>query len=64
LLDLNEVVTDTQRMLRRLIGEDIRLTTTLASGLGTVLADAGQIEQVFDESVGQLAGCDAQRRPG
>jgi CheY-like chemotaxis protein len=34
-------------MLRRLIGEDIRLVTSLAPGLGPVYADPGQVEQVI-----------------
>jgi two-component system, cell cycle sensor histidine kinase and response regulator CckA len=46
-LDLNEVVADTDKMLRRLIGEDVRLTTTLASKLWLVRSDPGQIEQVL-----------------
>ena len=45
-LDLNAVVEDLDRMLRRLIGEDIELVTTLGADLGRVLADRGQIEQV------------------
>ncbi len=47
LIDLNAVVRDVEKMLRRLIGEDIKVTTDLAPGLGTVLADQGQIEQVL-----------------
>ncbi|HMA54928.1 MAG TPA: ATP-binding protein, partial [Acidobacteriota bacterium] len=46
-LDLNAVVKDMEKMLERLIGEDIRVETRLASGLGPVLADRGQIEQVI-----------------
>jgi two-component system, cell cycle sensor histidine kinase and response regulator CckA len=46
-LDLNAVVTDAVRMLGRLIGEDIRLSTDLSAGLGAVRADAGQVEQVL-----------------
>ncbi len=44
---LNDVVSHTQKMFRRLIGEDIALQTSLASDLGLVLADRGQIEQVI-----------------
>jgi two-component system, cell cycle sensor histidine kinase and response regulator CckA len=46
-LDLNAVVSDMSRLLRRLIGEDIELVTALAPGLWHVLADPGQVEQVI-----------------
>jgi PAS domain S-box-containing protein len=46
-LDLNSVVSDMEKMLRRLIGEDIELRTALAPELGSVRADPGQIEQVI-----------------
>jgi two-component system, cell cycle sensor histidine kinase and response regulator CckA len=46
-LHLNALVIDTEKMLRRLIGEDISLTTVLAPALGQVKADAGQVEQVI-----------------
>jgi two-component system cell cycle sensor histidine kinase/response regulator CckA len=45
-LDLNDLVAGTSRMLRRLIGEDIEFVTALGSDLGTIRADAGQIEQI------------------
>jgi nitrogen-specific signal transduction histidine kinase/ActR/RegA family two-component response regulator len=45
-LSLNEVVSGMERMLRPLLGEDIRLLTTLSVGLGGVEADYGQLEQV------------------
>ena len=41
-------MTDAEKMLRRLIGEDISLTTVLAPALGQVKADAGQIEQIIE----------------
>jgi two-component system cell cycle sensor histidine kinase/response regulator CckA len=46
-VDLNEVIADTEKMLRRLIGEDIDLVTVPGRGLGYVKADPGQIEQVI-----------------
>ncbi len=44
---LNNVIHEMDKMLRRLIGEDIRLTSRLAADLGMVKADPGQIEQVL-----------------
>ncbi|MFL5606712.1 MAG: ATP-binding protein [Gemmatimonadaceae bacterium] len=46
-LRLNEVASEMERMLRRLIGEDVTLTLDLAKELGEVYADRGQIEQVI-----------------
>jgi len=46
-LQLNEVVCGMEKMLRRLIGEDVELSTTFDSELGNVKADSGQIEQVI-----------------
>jgi two-component system cell cycle sensor histidine kinase/response regulator CckA len=46
-VDLNQVVRGIGEMLRRLIGEDIELTTKLDPELGRVRADAGQLEQVI-----------------
>jgi PAS domain S-box-containing protein len=46
-LSLNSVVTDLEKMLRRVIGEDIGLAVSLQANLGRVKADAGQIEQVI-----------------
>jgi PAS domain S-box-containing protein len=46
-LNLNSVVDDLKKMLRRLINEDIELITALDPELGQVKADQGQIEQVI-----------------
>jgi len=46
-LDLNEVVHDVSKMLRRLIGEDIEMKLSLADDLEPVEADPGQLGQVI-----------------
>ena len=46
-LDLNAVIAGMEKMLRRVIGEDIELTTALDPGLWRTLADPGQIEQAI-----------------
>jgi two-component system cell cycle sensor histidine kinase/response regulator CckA len=46
-LDLNDSVVRTRSLLRRLIGEDIDLAFQLQPGLGLVMADPGQVEQVI-----------------
>ena len=46
ILDLNRIVSNMDKMLRRLIGEDVELVTTLDDNIGKVKADPGQIEQV------------------
>jgi PAS domain S-box-containing protein len=46
-LNLNNVVTGIEKLLHRLIGEDITICTQLALDLGAVMADAGQMEQVI-----------------
>ncbi len=46
-LNLNTLVTNMQRMLGRLIGEDIELTATLDPALHPIQADPGQIEQIL-----------------
>jgi signal transduction histidine kinase/response regulator RpfG family c-di-GMP phosphodiesterase len=47
ILDLNQIVEGIEKMLRRIIGEHIRLSTKLATGLGHFKADASQIEQIL-----------------
>jgi PAS domain S-box-containing protein len=46
-LDVNDLITDIEKMLRRLIGEDVELVTVLDPALHRVFADAGQLEQVI-----------------
>ena len=46
-LDLNSVVGNMDKLLRRLLGEDIDLFTVLEPGLARVKADPGQVEQVI-----------------
>ena len=46
-LDLNEVAQGLEKMLRRILGEDIAFVQKLAPNLGLTTADPGQIEQVL-----------------
>jgi len=46
-VDVNIIVSDAKRMLQRIIGEDIELTTTLPAHLPEVMADPDQIRQVI-----------------
>jgi PAS domain S-box-containing protein len=46
-LNLNGVVADVEELLRRSIGEDMELTTSLADELWPILADPGQVEQIL-----------------
>jgi two-component system, cell cycle sensor histidine kinase and response regulator CckA len=45
-LDLNAVVEGAQKMLRRIVGEDVEFVARLSKPLGQVKADPGQVEQV------------------
>jgi len=45
-IDVNHLVQDLEKMLRRVLGEDIELITVLDKDLGKIKADPGQIEQV------------------
>jgi PAS domain S-box-containing protein len=47
ILSLNDVLDETAKMLRRMIGEDLKLTVTAQSDLGLVYADPGQIQQIL-----------------
>ena len=46
-IDLNTIVAGMERMLGRLLGDDVELTVMSGSDIGRVLADPGQIEQVI-----------------
>ncbi len=46
-LDLNAVVAEAEKMLRRLIGEDVHLVTLLQPRIRPVRADLGQLNQVI-----------------
>jgi PAS domain S-box-containing protein len=46
-IDLNQIAAGVEKMLQRILGEDIDLVQTLAPDLGLTLADPGQIEQVL-----------------
>lgn len=46
-LNLNALVNDTEKMLRRLIGEDVQIVAVLSPTLRPVKVDPGQIEQVI-----------------
>jgi len=45
--DLNQIISNLERMLRRLIGEDVEFQVHLSPKLGHVHVDPGQIEQVL-----------------
>jgi two-component system, cell cycle sensor histidine kinase and response regulator CckA len=46
-LEVNRIVANMDRMLRRMIGEDIELVTVLEPDVGNIKTDPGQIEQVI-----------------
>ena len=46
-VDVNAIVLDMERLLRPLIGENVELTTSLATDAAHTRADAGQLEQVL-----------------
>ncbi len=47
IINLNSLVVNLDKMLQRVIGEDIEMRTVAAPNLGSVKADPGQIEQVI-----------------
>jgi CheY-like chemotaxis protein len=61
-LDLNRLVPEMEKMLHRLIRENISWQWKPAADLGLVLADAGQMEQVIMNLV--INACDAMPRGG
>ena len=46
-IDLNDLILDLDKMLRRLIGEDVELVMLPGLGLGSVKTETGQVEQVL-----------------
>jgi hypothetical protein len=46
-LNVNSLVTQTQKMLQRVIGEDIELVLHLEAGVGNIRADPGHVEQAI-----------------
>ena len=46
-LHLNDIVSGIEKMLQRIIGEDVELFTELSPVLGLIRADAGQLDQVI-----------------
>ncbi|MBU0970218.1 MAG: PAS domain S-box protein [Proteobacteria bacterium] len=51
ILDINTTISSMDKILRRLIGEDIHVVTILDSDIGTISADRSQIEQIFTNLV-------------
>jgi two-component system cell cycle sensor histidine kinase/response regulator CckA len=47
ILNLNSVVAEMEKMLRRLIGEDIQMVTNTTANLGSVKVDPSQVEQII-----------------
>jgi CheY-like chemotaxis protein len=46
-VNLNDIITEVQKMLERVIGVNIRVESVLSPSLGSVLADPGQLHQVL-----------------
>jgi PAS domain S-box-containing protein len=47
IVHLNQIVIGMETMLRRLLGEDVKLSLLTSASLGTIRADPGQIEQII-----------------
>jgi two-component system, cell cycle sensor histidine kinase and response regulator CckA len=60
-LDLREVIEDTGRLLRRLLGEHIDVAITTGPLLSPVVADRGQFEPGADQPGGERARCHGRR---
>ena len=50
-IDLNAVVVDAEKMLRRLVGDNVTIKMTLDASIGAVHSDAGQIQQLLTNLV-------------
>jgi two-component system, cell cycle sensor histidine kinase and response regulator CckA len=61
-LDLDELIREMERMLRRVIGDDVEFRSTLAAGEARIQADSGQMEQILMNLV--VNARDAVRRGG
>ena len=62
-IDANKFVGGISDLLRRTLGETVRLETVLAGGLWRIHADAPQLENGNPQSRGQRARCDGRGRP-
>jgi PAS domain S-box-containing protein len=62
IIDFNSIVSEMEKMLRRLIGEDVVFRTVLDPELGNTRADPGQLEQVLMNLV--INARDAMTRGG
>ena len=60
--NMNDAVRNMQKMLERVIGEDIKIKTKLSAEIGRMKADPSQIEQVLLEPVRERARRHAQGR--
>jgi PAS domain S-box-containing protein len=47
ILNLNDLIAETTKMLGRLLGEEVEIVVQLAPGLGRIVGDPGQLEQVL-----------------